>query len=122
MPSERCDGLSAEKGATHRHDQAQVEHLQRVFVAYHKFEVVYGDGAGQRRLTSEGIAALEDAIRFLKRVEPCPPLRLSRPLCRVAARRLASEAATVPAATATYATPSRFAAAIHTTASGSFGR
>jgi protein-arginine kinase len=45
-----------------------------------------GDGAGHRRMTREGIAALEDAIRFLNNVQPCPPLRLSNPVTRVAMR------------------------------------
>lgn len=58
---------------------------------YHSRLFDMGDGAGQRRLTAEGIAALEDAIRFLRYVEPAPPVRLSQPLTRVAARMLARD-------------------------------
>jgi hypothetical protein len=110
VESEELDFLSpAEEAASWQPGEATTEWLKRLnylrtkpreFAAevlvplrqyFHSHLFDMGDGAGQRRLTSEGIAVLEDAIRFLKRVEPCPPLRLSRPLCRVAARRLADE-------------------------------
>ena len=56
----------------------------RQFFHSHLFD--QGDGAGHRRLTTEGIAALEDAIRFLNNSKPCPPVRLSYPATRVAMR------------------------------------
>jgi creatine kinase len=54
---------------------------------FHSHLFDQGDGAGHRRMTTEGVAALEDAIRFLQNVEPCPPLRLSYPVSRVAMRQ-----------------------------------
>ena len=46
-----------------------------------------GDGAGGRRLTQDGIAALEATISWLRNeAKPAPPLRLSHPMSRVAMR------------------------------------
>eukprot|EP01052_Picozoa_sp_SAG31_P020966 SAG31_NODE_1599_length_7797_cov_10.971291_2_plen_435_part_00 len=47
-----------------------------------------GDGPGERRMTVEGIAALEDAIRFCHNIKKCPPLRLSYVLSKVARRQV----------------------------------
>ena len=67
---------------------------------FHSRLLDMGDGPGQRRLTQEGIAALEDAIRYLRNVEPAGPLRLSQPLTRVAANLLRRQLRDSPSATA----------------------
>ncbi|MCP4217332.1 MAG: CAP domain-containing protein [bacterium] len=62
--------------------EAYARHLERLLKSYQGNIFITEDGA--RIITHEGVSAVEEAIGFLKKSKPIPPLKVSRGLSKAA--------------------------------------
>ena len=78
-------GVLAEINVARADPAAYARGLRR-FRAYYHGKLVMDPGHGVAMMTDEGVAAVDDAIAYLARQKPLPPLALSPALTRSASR------------------------------------